>query len=245
MKWIFVNKFKNLLRIADKESIKQTFLKAIPVAMEDGFWQLSAIFMARVILFLGTDIYAGYQLATSAECMTEMWVYGFNVSAVALSAKAKGQKNTPLFREYYRQQMWLNGIISAVGGLVLIFLPYVLMASVTNDPELMKIGAQYLITMGFIYIPQNIQRTMKGTIYGSLGETKAPMIISGIGIWLIRVPLSMLAAYVFNWPAWTIWVIIGTDQTIRFLMMHFYMKRKDVMHIVENNEKKNAAAQSA
>lgn len=228
-------------KIADKESIKQTFFKAIPIAMEEGFWQLSAIVMTRVILVFGTVSYAGYQLATSAETMTEMWVYGFNVAAVALAGRAKGEKNGPLLREYYKQQMTMNGIISGVAGLVMILFPYFLMSTVTDNPALKDIGVVYLITMGIIYIPQNIQRTMKGTIYGSLNDTKAPMIIAGIGIWLVRVPASLLAAYVFKWPVWSIWIIIGVDQCIRFILMHLYMKHKDVMHIVENEQKKEAA----
>jgi len=220
-------------RLKDRESIKQTFLKAIPVAVEDGAWQLSAIFMSKIILTYGSDAYAGFSLGGSAELFTELPVIGFTVAATALAGKAKGQKNGPLFREYYRQQMWMNAIVSAIGGLVMIFTPNLLMRAVTDIPELMEIGKYYLIVMGIIYIPQNVQRTMKGTIYGSMGNTKAPMFIAMIGIWLFRIPLAALAAYVFHAPLIFIWIVIAVDQVARFIMMHFYMKKKGIMQCVE------------
>ena len=198
-------------KLKDRESIKQTFLKAIPVAIEDGAWQLSAIFMSKIILTYGSDAYAGF----------------------SLGGRAKGQKNGPLFREYFRQQMWMNAIVSGIGGLVMIFAPMLLMRAVTDIPELMEIGKYYLMVMGLIYIPQNVQRPMKGTIYGSMGDTKAPMLIAMIGIWLFRIPLAALSAYVFHAPLVFIWIVIAVDQVARFLMMHFYMKKKKVMQCVE------------
>lgn len=227
-------------RLNDRESIKQTFLKAIPVAVEDGAWQLSAIFMSKIILTYGSDAYAGFSLGGSAELFTELPVIGFTVAATALAGRAKGQKNGPLFREYFRQQMWMNAIVSGIGGLIMIFAPMLLMRTVTDIPELMEIGKYYLIVMGVIYIPQNVQRTMKGTIYGSMGNTKAPMFIAMIGIWLFRVPLAALAAYVFHAPLVVIWVVIAVDQVARCIMMRFYMKKKGVMECVERQAEAEA-----
>lgn len=229
-------------KLKDRESIKQTFLKAIPVAVEDGAWQLSAIFMSKIILTYGSNAYAGFSLGGSAELFTELPVIGFTVAATALAGKAKGQKNGPLFREYFRQQMWMNSIVSGIGGLIMIFAPMLLMRAVTDIPELMEIGKYYLIVMGVIYIPQNVQRTMKGTIYGSMGNTKAPMFIAMIGIWLFRVPLAALSAYVFHAPLIVIWVVIAVDQVARFTMMHFYMKKKGIMQCVELQEEAEQSA---
>ncbi len=218
-------------KLKDRESIKETFLKAIPVAVEDGAWQLSAIFMSKIILTYGSNAYAGFSLGGSAELFTELPVIGFTVAATALAGKAKGEKNGPLFREYFRQQMWMNAIISGIGGLVMIFAPYALMRAVTDIPELMEIGKYYLIVMGVIYIPQNVQRTMKGTIYGSMGNTKAPMFIAMIGIWLFRIPLAALSAYVFHAPLIFIWIVIAVDQVARFLLMYLYMRKKRVLQV--------------
>ena len=231
-------------KIENTEPIKVTFKKAIPIALESGFWQMSAIVMTKVILVFGTDAYAGYSLASSAETLTELPVIGFTVAATTVAGKALGEKNGPLFREYYRQQMWMNSIISGIGSAVMIFLPGVFMSIVTDNPALKEIGTVYLIIMGLILIPQNVQRTQKGMLYG-LGNTKVPMYISGFGIWIIRIPLASLAAWVFHWPLVTIWIIIAADQVIRYLLMHFYIKHINALYCVEEQEKKELEASKA
>ena len=233
-------------KLKSKESIKQTFVKAIPIAIEDGFWQIAAILLARFLLYYGATTYAGFQLATSAETFTQMWIYGFSTSAAALSGKALGQKNGPLYREYFKQQCYINGAISLFMGLIMIFLPKFLMALVTNDAELTAVGVEYLIVMGIIFVPQNIQYVLKGTIYGSYGSTTPTMVIMGIGIWAVRIPLAALATYVLKLPAMFIFIAIALDQCCRCLMMALFIKKKDLMHIVERKEQEALkAAQTA
>lgn len=227
--------------LKDKESIKVTFAKAVPIALESGFWQMSSIVLTKIIFVYGRDAFSGYALASSAETFTELPVIGFTVAATTLAGKALGQKDGPLFREYYRQQMWMNAIISGVGSLLMILFPAAFMAIVTDDPELRRVGVTYLITMGLILIPQNVQRTQKGMLYG-LGNTKVPMYISGAGIWLIRVPLAALAAYVFKLPLVAIWIIIDIDQVARYIMMHFYIKHIRALYCCEDAAKKELEA---
>ena len=227
---------KTSWKIQDKKSIKDTLLKSIPVGLEDGMWQIYAVIMTKLLLTYGTVAYAGFQLATAAEEITELPVIGFTVAATTLAGRAKSKNSGPLFREYFKQQLWMNGIISAVCTLAMMLLPYGFMSIVTNDPALKEVGEVYLMIMGAILIPQNLQRTLTGTIYGGIGNTKATMIITVIGTWCIRIPLAALATYVFEWPLWTLWAFVGADQVARFLMMAFYVKRKKVLYCIETGE---------
>ena len=76
--------------ISDKESIKETLLKSIPVGLEDGMWQIYAIIMTKFLLTYGTNAYAGFQLATAAEEITELPVIGFTVAATTLAGRCSG-----------------------------------------------------------------------------------------------------------------------------------------------------------
>lgn len=216
----------------DRSSIKDSYSTGIPAALESGFWQMSAIIMSKVILSYGQNAFAAYSLSTQAETITELPVIGFTVAATTLAAKAYGKKDGPLFREYYRQQLQLNGLISLVGTILMILLPGVFMILVTDKPELRQIGAVYLVIMGLIQIPQNIQRTFKGTLY-AVGYKRVPMYISGFGIWLVRIPLALAAAYYFHWDLVSIWIIIAADQVLRCAITIIFIKHKKVLQSVE------------
>lgn len=228
-------------RFKDPASIRDSYATGIPAALEAGFWQMSAIIMSKVILSYGQNAFAAYSLSTQAETITELPVIGFTVAATTLAAKAYGKKDGPLFREYYRQQCQLNSLISLVGTLLMILLPGAFMILVTDKPELQQIGSLYLIIMGLIQIPQNVQRTFKGTLY-AVGYKRVPMYISGFGIWLVRIPLALGAAYYFHWDLVSIWIIIALDQVLRCVITMIFIKRKKVMQSVELLREKEEAS---
>ncbi len=55
------------------------------------------------------------------------------------------------------------------------------------------------------------------------------MYIAGFGIWIVRIPLSIIAAYVLKWSILSIWLIIALDQISRFLLsvaVYHHTKKK-------------------
>lgn len=216
----------------DKDIIKETYSTGIPAAVESSFWQISAIIMSKIVLSYGLEVFAAYNLGTQAELITELPVLGFTVAATALAGKAFGKKDPYLFKAYYNEQLKMNGFVSLLTSLLLIFLPGMFMAFVTNNSELQAIGKIYLIIMGLIQIPQNIQRTFKGTLY-AVGYNNVPMYISGFATWIIRIPLALVATYVFKFDLIAIWIIIAVDQILRCLMCIIFIKKKRVLDCVE------------
>lgn len=220
------------LKKIDKKSIKESYSTGIPAALDSAFWQMSAIILSKVVLFYGPEAFAAYNLGTQAETIMELPAIGFTVAATALAGKAFGKKDSYLFKAYYREQLKINTFISSITSLLLILLPGLFMAFVTNNPELQAIGKVYLVIMGFIQIPQNIQRTFTGTLY-AVGYKRIPMYISGFGTWVIRIPFAIAAAYLFKFDIIAIWIIIAIDQIIRCIITIIFIKKKRVLDAVE------------
>ena len=158
-----------------------------------------------------------------------MATFGFGVAATTLSAKAIGMRDGELFRSYFREDVRLCSTISVFTSLALILLPTVFMSLMTNNPEIQRIGAVYVFVMGFIQIPQNLSGILSKTLLSS-GYKNTPMIISFVGIWLIRIPLALLVTYVLKWDVLFIWLCIALDQLSRFIINVVIMKRKNVLY---------------
>ncbi|HZJ68401.1 MAG TPA: hypothetical protein VFD28_00140, partial [Candidatus Eisenbacteria bacterium] len=78
--------------------------------------------------------------------------------------------------------------------------------------------------MGIIQIPQNIQGIYFGAMK-SMGYVSLPTIITALGIWLIRIPLTL---YFSTIPEATIvwtWLAIAADQVFRFVLTEFLYHR--------------------
>lgn len=201
----------------DKKCIYEIYTTGIPAALETVFWQVSAIILSKVILFYGNQAFAAYQLGIQAEEITEMPAIGFSTASTTLAARAIGMQDEELRKVYFKEQLKVGVFISSITSVLLIFLPRFFMTLMTDKPELQAIGVVYVFVMGFIQIPQNLSRIYNGTIR-AMGYKNAPMLVAGFGIWIVRIPLCMLAAYVLRLPLTIIWIIIAIDQVSRFLL---------------------------
>lgn len=216
----------------DKKCIREVYTTGIPAALESMFWQFSAIILSKIILFYGSAAFAAYQLGIQAETITEMPAIGFSTASTTLTARAMGKGDRELRKIYFKELIKVAFAISLVTSLLLILLPNAFMKMMTNKTELQAIGVVYVFVMGFIQIPQNLSRIYNGTIR-AMGYKNTPMLVAGFGIWIVRIPCCLLAAYVFRLPLLSIWLVIALDQVSRFLLSVFLMKR------IEKKEKCN------
>ena len=224
----------------DREKLRQIYATGIPASLENVFWQFSAVAMSRVILDYSTNHYAAYQLGLQAETITEMPSDAFIIASTTLSSRAIGEKNGGLLRSYYRQLTRMGLVTGIIASSALFLFANPIMCLLTDKAELQRLGATYVVMMGFAQLPQVLTKVYNGVIRAA-GHIRAPMYIAFTGIWLLRVPLSMLACWSLGLPIEYIWGIIIMDQSSRLFMSMAYARWKDIRHCVERREQEGQA----
>jgi Na+-driven multidrug efflux pump len=152
---------------------------------------------------------------------------GFGVAATALVGQALGAKDSELTRRYLKEIIRGSLLFTIASSAFLIFMPKAMMGMLTNQAEVIKTGAMYLLCMGFVQIPQNIAGVLNGALRGA-GYTKIPMIVAALGIWGIRIPFSILFTKYLNFGVVSIWVIMSVDLLFRFLLSYALFRKKDI-----------------
>ena len=184
--------------------------------------------MYIAVLMNVVNIVCGYCFIFGAFGIPGMGIKGAAAALVTAQAvgactglyllyKKKGRQDEELRKIYFKELLKVGVVISSVTSLLLILLPRFFMTLMTDKPELQAIGVVYVFVMGFIQIPQNLSRIYNGTIR-AMGYKNAPMLVAGFGIWIVRIPLCILAAYGLGLPITAIWIIIAVDQISRFLL---------------------------
>jgi putative MATE family efflux protein len=215
----------------DMNQIKEIYRVGLPTSMEFIFWQLAAVILARSMLTYGETAFAAYQLGMQAEAISYTPAAGFGIAATTFVGQALGAGNVELAKMYHKQIMKGVLLITLAAVFILLFMPENLMTLLTNNREVIKLGAIYLILMGLVEIPQNLTGVIAGSMKGA-GYTKIPMIVSGSGLWGVRIPLALLVTYVFKLPIAAIWSVMCIDVVFRFaLCIIIYTKR----NIYKNN----------
>ena len=106
------------------------------------------------------------------------------------------------------------------------------MGVLTDNPVLHAIGVKYVFIMAFAQPPQILAKLYTGMTRAA-GFKRVPMTVSFIGIWCVRVPLALLAAWVFHLDITAIWWIISLDQLVRITISIGYFYKKDILHTID------------
>ncbi len=81
--------------------------------------------------------------------------------------------------------------------------------------ETVKIAEQLMLAISVIIIFQATNSIMtKGVLRGG-GDTKMLMLADNIFLWVLAIPLGILAGFVFHWPAFWIYVCLKSDQIVK------------------------------
>ncbi|MGL5438875.1 MAG: MATE family efflux transporter [Filifactoraceae bacterium] len=224
----FLKKFRNMsfFKLEIKNLIK-LYKVGIPSAMEITFWQIATIILTRAILTFGATAYASHQLGLQAESVSFMPAQGFGVAATALVGQCLGAKQNDLAKVYFKSIAKWGFLVALIGALLLLLMPNQLMMLLTNDPEIIKLGSIYLMLMGISQMPQNMEKILTGAMRGA-GYTKTPMYVAAIGLWGIRIPLSLISTYVLGYGIIPVWIIIDIDVLSRFCISLYMYKRYNI-----------------
>jgi Na+-driven multidrug efflux pump len=115
---------------------------------------------------------------------------------------------------------------TAAGALMLLF-PGAIMGALTNSRELIGIGSAFLIVMGLSQIPQNMTGLYNGALRGA-GYVNMSLVIITVGIWLVRIPGIFIAAFIFTSDLTWIWVLMGMDLLVRYILAYLNFRKKDI-----------------
>jgi Na+-driven multidrug efflux pump len=82
-------------------------------------------------------------------------------------------------------------MVAVVTSLIIMIFREPLMTLFTSDPEVIQIGARYLLIVGGFYVLFSSMFVIGGVMRGA-GDTIVPMFITLLSLWLFRIPLAAI-----------------------------------------------------
>lgn len=201
----------------DTQEMRRILVIGIPAAFESLFWQFSSIIMMGLIVTFGTNALAAHQLGMNAESLSYMPSAGFGIAATAFVGQSLGAGRLDLANRYVREINKWGIVLTVFTSALLLFLPTQIMSLLTNDLEVIELGAIYLRLMGVVQVPQLLSGIFNGAMRGG-GDTRAPMYIGGIGLWGIRIPFSFIFSRTLGLGIVGVWWAMALDLSVRFVL---------------------------
>lgn len=189
---------------------------SIPVLISDGILAIGSNSVSMVIGRLGGAFVAANAITSVTQQLSTVVISGVSQAGAIVTGQTLGQGD----REETMKRGWLflglGFLLGTVSAMFILTFKNLIIASYDNvSAEAASIAQQLMWAISIIIVFQATNSIMtKGVLRGG-GDTKVLMIADNIFLWVISIPLGILAGFVFNLSAFWIYVCLKSDQIIK------------------------------
>ena len=224
---VWLNKTHKLIRIAlgglhfDRETFRQSIAIGLPTGIQQTLIALGALALLGIVNKFGTDVIAGFSVASRLDALAIIPAMSFSQALSTFVGQNIGANKPERIKSGLIATIRMSGIVTIVTSIVIVFTGHILMSLFTNDPEVIRLGDQYLTIVSSFYIMFTFMFIYTGLMRGA-GDALIPMFISLLSLWLIRIPLAWILSGKIG--AAGIWWSIPAGWFIGLILSFIYYK---------------------
>ena len=188
----------------------------IPVLISDGILAFGNNAVSMVIGHLGGTFVTANAITGDTQRLSTVVVQGVSQAGAIVTSQTlgTGKKEQTMKQGYLFFGLGLAlGLVSAF--FITAFKDPIISCYIEETSDALDIAVQLMLAISFIIIFQATNSIMtKGVLRGG-GDTKMLMITDNIFLWVISIPLGLLAGFVFKLSPFWIYVCLKSDQIIK------------------------------
>lgn len=211
--------FKNLT--FDREIFIKSIRIGLPTGIQQTFVAVGMMALISIVNRFGTNVIAAYSVATRIDSLASMPAMNFSAALSSFVGQNIGAGKTDRVKSGFIATLKMSSIISVVVSAVVLIFGDFIVRMFTNDPEVIRIGKEYLVIVGAFYIVFSSMFIIAGVMRGA-GDTLIPMFISLIALWVIRIPVAWILSKRIGETG--IWWAIPIGWCVGLILSYIYYK---------------------
>lgn len=227
--YLFIRDKKILFRLRDifmkTGSLLGEYIRiSIPVLISDGILAFGNNSVAMVIGHLGATFVAANAITSVTQQLSTVVIQGVSQAGAIVTGQTLGREG----RDKTMSQGWmflgLGFALGTISALFILIASNPIINTYNVSLETKQIARQLMDSISLIIIFQASNSIMtKGVLRGG-GDTKMLMVTDNIFLWVVSIPLGILAGFVFKWSAFWIYFCLKSDQVIKTVWCVFRLK---------------------
>lgn len=216
----FVDK-KLFWRLSDLKKIElpifKTFILAcLPVVLTDGLFGVSTALQTAILGHMEDAAMSANSVASTLFQLLKVASVGSAGAASVIIGRTIGEGRIDKTKEYAKTMQLLFVGIGILTGVALFFLRTPIISMYTNiSDEAKELANGFLLVLCVTGVGTAYQMPTNTGIVRGGGDSRYVLIMDLVSIWGIVLPLSFLAAFVFNWHPVAVIACLNADQVFK------------------------------
>jgi len=202
----------------DRLMVKDYIRVAVPVVCSGANWGLAMTIQTSILGHMGSSAIAANSIANSLFQVVSVACYGLSSAAGVLVGKAVGSGDLDRLKGYVNSLQLMFLLVGVCSSLVLFACREMVLSAYAVTPEALEMARSFMNVLCITIIGTAYQAACLTGIVRGGGNTKFVFYNDMIFQWLIVIPLSALAAYVWHLsPVW-VFFFLKSDQLTKCLV---------------------------
>jgi len=228
-----------MLQFKNNEIHRDYWRYTLPLLINQLGWGGGVTMYSVIMGHLGNDATAANSIANIVRSMIASLCWGIAAGVGIILGGMLGRGELEQAKKaggsFVRFSIWI-GIGS---GLVILALTPLVLHVIDLQPGAEHYLKYMMFFAAYYIIGNSLNSTIISGIFPAGGDTKFGMICDVITLWVVVVPLGLLAAFVWKLPVLVVAAILTLDEFVKIPAVYIhYMKYKWVKNITKETEEK-------
>ena len=173
----------------DRAIFWQSLRIGLPTGLQQTFVSLGMMAIMSIVTTFGTSVIAGYSAALRINSLAILPTMNFSAALATFVGQNIGAGKPDRVRRGLISSLLMSSSVALFVTAIVVLFKHHIMRLFTNDPEVMRVGGEYLVIVSSFYLLLTVMMNFQGVLRGA-GDTLIPMFITLTSLWLIRVPFA-------------------------------------------------------
>jgi len=210
---------------------RSVFLEILKIGFPSGIQQAlvgaGLMTVTSVVNRFGTNPAAAFSVAGKLDSFAVMPAMNISMAISSFTGQNLGAKRLDRVRRGLGYGLLITLAVTCSIALLLFLRGDLLIRLFSTDPEVVRIGSEYLRIVSVAYVAQAVMFTFSGVIRGA-GSMIFPMLMTLLSMWIIRIPLAFYLSSFRGtngiWWAIDIGFLVGMTGTVLYYFFGSWQK---------------------
>ena len=224
---------RNLIQ-PDRLLLKDYTHVAIPIILQGAMWGVSNAIQTAILGHMTLNAEAAYSISSTIFLLLKVAAVGAATAASIIIGKQIGERSK-LKETVVTLQLLFVGV-GVVLGLLLFAIRTPLLSVYKISDETYYLANAFIIIQSVVICTMSYQMASNCGIIRGGGETRYGVILDFISIWVIVLPISYLAAFVWNFSPIIVVICLNADQVFKCIPAAIYTNSYRWVHSLAREE---------
>ena len=196
---VYLNKYHKIISFTisefqfDNRIFRQSLRIGLPTGIQHTFVSLGHLALMTIVNTFGTNVIAAYSAAIRIDNLAILPAMNFGAALATFVGQNLGAGKSTRVKSGLRSTLIMSSSVSLTVTLIVVLFKKQLIGLFTSDPEVIRIGSEYLLIVCSFYLLFTAMFKINGVLRGA-GDTLIPMFISLFSLWVIRIPFAWVVS---------------------------------------------------